>query len=229
MNAADPPATRLHHRAALAQYRRRAAVYDLELKLFEPARRAAIERLALRSGEVVFDVGCGTGLSLPLLRQAVGAKGHIVGIEQSPEMMALARQRVRQYGWRNITLIEAPVAEATMARSANAALCHFTHDILRDPAALAKIVAQLRPGARVVACGLKWAPPWAWPVNLFVFGAALRSVSSLAGLSQPWSLLAGHLSDVQVETLMAGAVFLASGVLHPPASSRTTPPSVRRR
>ena len=126
MNAADPPATRLHHRAALAQYRRRAAVYDLELKLFEPARRAAIERLALRSGEVVFDVGCGTGLSLPLLRQAVGAKGHIVGIEQSPEMMALARQRVRQYGWRNITLIEAPVAEATMARSANAALCHFT-------------------------------------------------------------------------------------------------------
>ena len=212
MTTSDPPATASDNSAALAQYRRRAAVYDLELKLFEPARRAAIEQLALRGSEVVFDVGCGTGLSLPLLRQAVGAKGHIVGIEQSPEMMALARQRVRQHGWRNVTLIEAPVADAAIARSANAALFHFTHDILRDPAALDNVVAHVRPGARVVACGLQWARPWAWPVNLFVFGAALRSVSSLAGLSQPWSLLAGHLSDMHVEPLMAGAVFLASGV-----------------
>ena len=212
MNTSDPPATAAANSAALAQYRRRAAVYDLELKLFEPARRAAVERLTLRSGEVVFDVGCGTGLSLPLLRQAVGARGHIVGIEQSPEMMALARQRVQQHGWRNVTLIQAPVAEATIARRANAALFHFTHDILRDPRALDNITAHLRPGARVVACGLQWARPWAWPVNLFVFGAALRSVSSLAGLGQPWSLLAGHMSGVKVEPLMAGAVFLASGV-----------------
>ena len=212
MNTSDPPATASGNSAALAQYRRRAAVYDLELKLFEPARRAAVERLALRSGEAVFDVGCGTGLSLPLLRQAVGARGHLVGIEQSPEMMALARQRVQQHGWRNVTLIEAPVADAAIARTANAALFHFTHDILRDPRALDNVVTHLRPGARVVACGLQWAPPWTWPVNLFVFGAALRSVSSLAGLGRPWSLLAGHLSDVHVEPLMAGAVFLASGV-----------------
>ena len=213
MNPADLPSTASRHSAALAQYRRRAPVYDLELKLFEPARRAAIARLVLRGGEVVFDVGCGTGLSLPLLRQAVGAKGHIVGIEQCPEMMALARQRVRQHGWRNVTLIEAAVAEAAIARRANAALFHFTHDILREPAALDNIAAHLRPGARVVACGLQWARPWAWPVNLFVFGAALRSVSSLAGLGQPWSLLAGHVSGLTVEPLMAGAVFLASGVV----------------
>ena len=213
MTTSHPPATASGNRAALAQYRRRAPVYDLELKLFEPARRAAIERLALRSGNGVFDVGCGTGLSLPLLRQAVGARGHIVGIEQSPEMMALARQRVQQHGWRNVTLIQAPVADAAIARSANAALFHFTHDILRDPAALDNVVGHLRPGARVVACGLQWARPWAWPLNLFVFGAALRSVSSLAGLGQPWSLLAGHLSGLTVEPLMAGAVFLASGVV----------------
>ena len=120
---------------------------------------------------------------------------------------------MQQHGWRNVTLIEAAVADATIARSANAALFHFTHDILRDPAALDNVVGHLRPGARVVACGLQWARPWAWPVNLFVFGAALRSVSSLAGLGQPWSLLARHLNGVTVELLMAGAVFLASGVV----------------
>ena len=83
--------------AALAQYRQRAGVYDLELALFEPIRRAAIDRLALQPGEVVLDVGCGTGLSLPLLQQGIGAAGRIVGIEQSPEMIARARQRVAQH------------------------------------------------------------------------------------------------------------------------------------
>ena len=229
MNAADPPTTASHNSAALAQYRRRAPVYDLELSLFEPARRTAIERLGLRPGDVVFDVGCGTGLSLPLLRKAVGARGHIVGIEQSPEMMALARQRVQQQGWRNVTLIEAPVADAAIRRTANAALFHFTHDILRDTRALNNVVTQLRPGAKVVACGLKWARPWAWPLNLFVFGAALHSVSSLAGLTRPWNLLAEHLGAMQVEALMAGAVFLASGVLRSASSPGRTPLATRLR
>ena len=81
-------------RAALEQYRRRAAVYDFELALFEPLRREAVARLALQPGETVVDLGCGTGLSLPLLRAAVGATGHVVGIEQSPDMLARARRRV---------------------------------------------------------------------------------------------------------------------------------------
>jgi SAM-dependent methyltransferase len=201
------------HSAALAQYRRRAGVYDLELALFEPVRRRAVERLALRAGDGVFDVGCGTGLSLPLLQGLVGAKGRIVGIEQSPEMIAKARERVAQHGWKNVELIEASVEAARITRRADAALFHFTHDILREPLAIANVLQHLRPGARVVACGLQWAPFWAWPVNLLVFGAARHSVTSLAGLGSPWSLLAQHLSGLQVEEVMAGGVYIASGVL----------------
>jgi len=59
-------------------------------------------------------------------------------------------------------------------------LLHFTHDVLRRPQALDHVLAHLRPGARIVATGLQWAPGWALPVNLFVWGAAWRSVSSLA-------------------------------------------------
>lgn len=209
------------HRAALAQYRRRAAVYDLELALFEPVRRRAIERLALRSGDVVLDLGCGTGLSLPLLHAGVGARGRIVGIEQSPEMIALARQRVAQHGWKNVELIEASVEAARVGSHADAALFHFTHDILREPLALDNVLRHLRPGARVVASGLQWAPFWAWPVNLFVLGAARYSVTSLAGLGSPWSLLEKHLSGLQVDTMMVGGVFIASGVLRQ-AHPRTT-------
>jgi SAM-dependent methyltransferase len=208
--------------AALAQYRRRASVYDIELALFEPVRRRAVEQLALRRGDVVFDVGCGTGLSLPLLQALVGARGRIVGIEQSPEMMQLAHERVARHGWNNVELIEASVEAARIRSHADAALFHFTHDILREPLAIAKVLRHLRPGARVVACGLQWAPFWAWPVNLLVLGAARHSVTSLAGLASPWSLLAQHLSGLQVEKLMAGGVFIASGVLKQPHPRTTT-------
>jgi len=197
--------------AALAMYRRRARLYDLELALFEPIRDKAIERLALRRGETVLDVGCGTGLSLPLLRRAVGAQGRIVGIEQSPEMIQQARERVEKARWHNVTLLCAPVETAAMPVRADAALFHFTHDILRRSEAVANVVAHLKPGARVVATGLKWAPRWAVPVNALVLPAALHSVTSLEGLGKPWSRLAEHLGRLEVSTTLLGAVYIASG------------------
>ncbi len=198
-------------RAALQQYKQRSATYDLELAAFEPIRRLAIDRLELRAGQTVLDVGCGTGLSFAGLHEGVGGRGKIIGIEQCPEMIELAGQRVSQHGYRNVELLCAPAEEAGIVGLADAALFHFTHDILRLATALDKLMLHLKPGSPVVATGLNWAPPWALPVNLFVWGAALRSVSSLSGLDQPWALLRQRLDALQVSKLMLGAVFIAQG------------------
>jgi hypothetical protein len=125
--------------------------------------------------------------------------------------MALARRRVQAGHWHQVTLVQAPVEEARWSRQADAALLHFTHDILRRPAALDHVLTHLRPGARVVATGLQWAEPWVWPVNLFVLGAALYSVSSLDGLAQPWSELAQRLEAFEVHATWMGGIFMASG------------------
>jgi len=198
---------------ALAQYRGRAAVYDLELALFEPIRRRAIAQLALRSGEAVLDVGCGTGLSFERLLQGVGSAGRIIGLEQSPEMIERARQRVRRHRWRNVELVCAPVEVAKIPALADAALFHFTHDILQQPEALANVLRHLKPGARVVASGLKWAGSWRWPTNLFVLPAALRSVSSLEGLRAPWAGLAKAVPDLEIRETLLGGVFVALGTV----------------
>lgn len=199
--------------AALEQYRRRAGVYDLELALLEPIRRRAIARLALRPGEVVLDVGCGTGLSLPLLRQGVGARGRIVGVEQSPEMLEQARRRVTRARWTRVTLLCSPAETADIPVRADAALFHFTHDILRRPESIANVLRHVKPGGRVVASGLKWAAPGlTWPVNLLVLPAVLRSVTSLDGLGQPWRLLQEQLGPMSVETRLLGGAYIASGV-----------------
>lgn len=198
---------------ALEQYRKRAKVYDLELAAFEPIRRNAIARLNLAPGHTVIDVGCGTGLSFTHLQQAIGPRGHLIGIEQSPEMLTLARTRVAQNGWNNVTLLNAPAEEAAIPGMANAALFHFTHDILRNPAAIRNVVDKLQPGAHVVAVGLQWAAPWAWPINGFVLLAAMRSVTRMEGLGQPWSLLAEQVGKMEVNSTLLGGVYIASGTI----------------
>jgi ubiquinone/menaquinone biosynthesis C-methylase UbiE len=199
--------------AALEQYRRRAGVYDLELAPFESIRRKAIDRLELKRGDVVLDVGCGTGLSFGLLRQGIGSRGRIIGIEQSPDMLALARERAGRDRLKGLRLVCSPVETASFAGCADVALFHFTHDILQRPEAVANVVRHLAPGARVVACGLQWAAAWAVPTNLVVLAAALRSVTSLEGLHQPWGGLARYFNPLDVETMWADGVYLASGRL----------------
>jgi SAM-dependent methyltransferase len=195
---------------ALAQYRRRASTYDVELAPFETYRADAIAKLQLAAGETVLDVGCGTGLSFERLRAGVGASGRIVGIEQSPEMLARARERVVRSGWENVDLVEAPAAGAQVPQPADAALFHFTHDVMRDEASLANVFAHLKPGARVVACGLQWAPGWMLPANGFVLLAALYSTSSLEGLDKPWDRLARFVTDLQVESVLQGSIYIAA-------------------
>ena len=201
--------------AALAQYRGRANTYDRELALFEPIRSDAIACLQLNRNDIVLDVGCGTGLSFQFVHDRIGKGGRIVGIEQSPEMLAKARDRVEQNHWHNVDLVCAPAATAQTPVRANAALFHFTHDVLREEAAIDNILAHLEPGARVVASGLQWAPPWAWPTNGFVMLAAMYSVTSLEGLGRPWDRLAARLVDVEVQTAMMGGIYIASGVYAP--------------
>ncbi len=211
----DPMAAPDRQRS-LAQYRRRAKIYDLELVAFEPIRRAAIARLQLGAGAIVLDVGCGTGLSFASLRAAVGSRGRVIGIEQSPDMLAQARLRVQQQGWRNVTLINAPAETFKIKTRADAAMFHFTHDILRNPKAICHVVQGLKPGARVVASGLQWSQNWAWTTNWCVMMAAVYSVTSLEGLAQPWSHLAQHLEQFEISSTWLDSVFIASGVVAKP-------------
>jgi len=199
--------------AALEQYRRRADGYDRELAVFEPIRTDAIAKLELRPNDRVLDVGCGTGLSFGLLHSRIGKGGRIIGVEQCPEMIAKAQARVEARHWHNVDLVCAPAATARVPLKADAALFHFTHDVLREPQAIANMLSHLKPGARVVASGLQWAPPWLAPTNVFVLMAAMYSATSLEGLSQPWDRLTAYLHDVQVQTALVGGIYIASGQL----------------
>jgi demethylmenaquinone methyltransferase/2-methoxy-6-polyprenyl-1,4-benzoquinol methylase len=199
--------------AALEKYRRHAAAYDEASGRLERTRRLAVDMLHLKPGEVVFDVGCGTGLSFPLLEQCVGPEGRIVGIEQSPEMLERARKRVEQGGWSNVSLVESSAEGAQLSAEADAALFCFVHDILQTRAALENVVSHLRPGARVVAAGTKRPSRWLLPLVVYVWWIARAAMTTTDGLAQPWLHLGRLVPDLEVRQLSLGQRYVARGTV----------------
>jgi demethylmenaquinone methyltransferase / 2-methoxy-6-polyprenyl-1,4-benzoquinol methylase len=122
-------------------------------------RRFLVSRLPLDGGEVL-DVATGTGL----VAKALVARGfRVTGLDQSPEMLALARER---FGDR-VELVE---ASADALPFADRSFDHLTFTYLLryvdDPAAILRELARVvRPGGTVAMLefGLPhgvWRPPW---------------------------------------------------------------------
>ncbi|MGD8474162.1 MAG: methyltransferase domain-containing protein [Anaerolineae bacterium] len=57
-----------------------------------------LEKLAAARGEVILEIGFGTGHALVTLAQAVGDSGRVYGIDISEGMLRVAQERVRQAG-----------------------------------------------------------------------------------------------------------------------------------
>lgn len=202
---------------AIEKYRRHAAGYDASARRTMALRRRVVALLGLAPGETVLDVACGTGLSLPLLREAVGPSGRVIGIEVSPDMIALARERVAAAGWDNVSLIQAPMEQADPGAPLDAILFNYTHDVLQSPSALERIFARARPRARVAIAGIKHASRWLFPLRLYRLLKARPYVTTLAGLDAPWRLLQGYVPDLRIEPVLFGTNYLARGSVHPAA------------
>lgn len=193
-------------------YRWRAWCYDWQLAPYEGLRGQAIAALGLQAGQTVLDVGCGTGLSLPRLSEQVGAEGRVIGIDLCPEMLAVASERVRGLALNNVELVCAPIEAAQWQGLADAALFHFTHDILQSDAALTHVIEGLAPRAHVVATGLQWTAQ-AWTgLNASVWWSAMQSITRPDGLEQPWKGLSSRLHEVSLQSLLFGTIYQLTGL-----------------
>ncbi|MGH8688588.1 MAG: class I SAM-dependent methyltransferase [Burkholderiales bacterium] len=198
-------------RRALEQYRRHAPGYDASARRTMDIRRRTVALLALAPGERVLDVDCGTGLSFPLLAEAVGPSGRVTGVEVSPEMAAQARARVAAAGWTNVSVVEASVESATLEGLYDALLFHYTHDVLQSPTALARVFAHARRGARVAVAGVKHLPRWLYPARLYTLWKARPYLTTFRGLERPWVGLDPYVEGLEVTPVRLGTNYIASG------------------
>lgn len=103
-----------------------------------------LELLAPQPGELVLDVGCGSG---ELTKQVAEAGAVVVGIDSSPDMIAYARQQFPELDFRLGDARNLVLPERFDAIFSNAAL----HWMPEAVAVAAQLHQQLKPGGRLVA------------------------------------------------------------------------------
>lgn len=198
--------------AALQSYRDLHAAYDDSGRWIKRVRRQAIRLLALREGDTVLDVACGTGAMLVPLSRAVGLRGRVIGIEQSPEMAAIALRRAVEAPHANVSIVIAPAETADINARADAVLFCYTHDVLQSDEAIENVMRNARPGARVVVAGARLHGWWAAPLNLWKLWRSRHYLSTYAGLRDPAARLRRHCPDLQVRaTHFLGTGYVAAG------------------
>jgi ubiquinone/menaquinone biosynthesis C-methylase UbiE len=84
---------------AQANYDRISRWYDLFEGIWERnARNIGLEKLAVREGETVLEIGFGTGHGIASLARSVGKSGKVYGIDLSPRMLELTSAKIARMG-----------------------------------------------------------------------------------------------------------------------------------
>ncbi|HEX5175092.1 MAG TPA: methyltransferase domain-containing protein [Gaiellaceae bacterium] len=212
------------HERLIATYRKKAKHYNVTSRLY-PApgypqqifRRRAVRALGLRPGDCVVDVACGTGQNFPLIEQAIGSEGRIVGVDLTDAMLAQARQRIESSGWRNVSLVQGDAAAFEFPTGIDAILSTYA---LSQVPECGEVIAH---GAAALAAGRRWvvldlkapelAPRWLTRLGL----AAARPFASIDEWVErrPWETIRAamreELVDVSWSDLLFGTAFLAAG------------------
>jgi len=119
--------------------------------LIEGFGARALERAELAAGERAIDVGCGCGATSLALAGRVGARGRVLGVDVSSQMLARARERARSAGLSNVEFVDGDAQ--THAFDAGAWDCVFSRFgvmFFADPArAFANLRVALRRGGLV--------------------------------------------------------------------------------
>ncbi len=141
-------------------------------------RSAAADAAALRRGDAAIDVACGTGKLAAVLADRVGPFGRVVGLDLTPQMLAVARRAfpdLVQLSFVEGDALALPFADATF----DAATIAFGLRNLADfEAGFREMARVVRPGGRVVCLELTLPRPRAWGI---LFHAAFRRVAPRLG------------------------------------------------
>jgi demethylmenaquinone methyltransferase/2-methoxy-6-polyprenyl-1,4-benzoquinol methylase len=207
----------------IEKYRRSASRYDLTSRLNialgpqRAHRRRAVDALRLRPGDTVVEIGCGTGLNFPLIEQAIGPGGRIIGVDMTDAMLAQAQRRIETNGWTNVSLVQASAAEFEFPTGIDSILASYAHSLLPHCGqVIASGAASLSEGGRWVVLDVKvpdYTPRWLSRLGIATIGRSTSLEEWMA--RRPWeevrAAMQATLTDVSWTELFFGIAYIAAG------------------
>ncbi|HYN05413.1 MAG TPA: methyltransferase domain-containing protein [Vicinamibacteria bacterium] len=111
-----------------------------------------LKALALRPGEVVADIGAGSGYFALRFARAVGEAGRVFAVDVSPDMVRHLNRRLRDAGVRNVTTVlsdpdDPLLPDASVDRFVIVDTWHHIED---QPKYLGLLKRMLKPGGQVI-------------------------------------------------------------------------------
>jgi phosphatidylethanolamine/phosphatidyl-N-methylethanolamine N-methyltransferase len=130
-------------------YEKLASVYDIAFgPALHPGRVHALQRMGIRPGDRILEVGVGTGINASLYPRDCG----VIGIDLSGSMLEKARERVARKHIRNVRLLEMDAADLKFADGTfDIVYAPYLISVVPDPVAVAREMRRVcRPGGRIV-------------------------------------------------------------------------------
>ena len=110
-----------------------------------------MKALALKPGNVVADVGCGTGYYSWRMAEAVGPQGVVYGVEIQPEMLDLLAGKMKARGITNVVGILGTTTDPKIPKPVDLVIMVDVYHEMDHPfESIAAICKQLKPDGRVV-------------------------------------------------------------------------------
>jgi ubiquinone/menaquinone biosynthesis C-methylase UbiE len=121
-----------------------------QARFFGDLTEEVLRRAGVEPGMRVLDVGCGTGDVSFLAARLVGPTGAVLGVDRSPEAVAVAERRARDAGLGNVSFVVQELSEVTVTAPVDALVGRLVLMYLDDPAAaLRRLLEAVRPGGVV--------------------------------------------------------------------------------
>jgi ubiquinone/menaquinone biosynthesis C-methylase UbiE len=114
--------------------------------------REVMTALRIKPGEVIADIGAGSGYFSFRLARQVGETGKVYAVDINPDMIIYINRRIRESNTRNVVTILAPPDDPLLpdAWVDRFFICDTWHHIERQDSYLALMKKALKPGGQVV-------------------------------------------------------------------------------